>query len=54
MESLASANELTQKVKEFLNYPDVKKIIDNNGFPVKIQIPFNFLIDFTVTFGKFK
>jgi hypothetical protein len=54
MESVSTANELTQKIKEFLNDEEVRKIIDKNGFPVKIQIPYNFLISFTVTFSGYR
>jgi hypothetical protein len=51
---LSSANEYTQKVKEFLNQPEVKKIIEKNGFPIKILIPVNFMVDVTVQFANFK
>jgi hypothetical protein len=51
--SISGANEFTQKIKEFLNDPEIKKIINKNGFPIKIVIPINFFIDVTVTFTKF-
>lgn len=52
--SIASANEITQKLKDFLNHSDVRKIINNNGFPIKIQIPYNIFINFTIHFDKYK
>ena len=42
------------KVNEFFSHPDVNKIVEKNGFPIKIQIPYNFFIDFTVSFDKLK
>jgi hypothetical protein len=54
IDSISNANEFTQKIKEFLNDPEVKKIIEKNGFPIKIKIPVNFLVEVTVTFSKFK
>ena len=41
------------KIKEFLKNKEVMDIISKNGFPIKIKIPINFLIDFTVTFSNF-
>ncbi len=53
IDSVSNANEFTKKIKEFLKDKEVKKIIENNGFPIKITIPVNFLIDVTVKFTKF-
>ncbi len=53
MDSVSGANEFTKKIKEFLKDKEVKKILENNGFPIKISIPVNFLIDVTVKFTKF-
>jgi hypothetical protein len=53
-DSLSSANEFTQKIKDFLNDEEVKNIINKNGFPIKITIPVNFFIDVTVTFTVFQ
>ena len=52
--SIASVNEVTQKLKDFLNHPDVVEIINNNGFPIKIQIPYNIFINFTIHFNNYK
>ena len=41
------------KVKDFFQHPDVKKIVESNGFPIKIQIPYNIFIDFTISFNKY-
>ncbi len=51
--SIAPANELMEKVKDFFEHPDVKKIVESNGFPIKIQIPYNIFIDFTISFNKY-
>jgi hypothetical protein len=53
MDSVSSANEFTKKIKEFLNDKEIKRILDNNGFPIKITIPVNWLIDVTVNFTKY-
>lgn len=52
--SISSVNDFTSKMKEFFEHPDVKEIIEKNGFPIKIQIPYNVLIDFTITFDKYQ
>ena len=51
--SIAPADELMEKVKEFFEHPDVKKIVEKNGFPIKVQIPYNIFIDFTFSFNKY-
>ena len=53
IESIASANEFMDKVLEFFHHPDIKKIIDNNGFPIKVEIPYNIFIDLTFSFDKY-
>ena len=53
LESIASANEFMDKVLEFFHHPDIKKIIDNNGFPIKVEIPYNIFIDLTFSFDKY-
>lgn len=52
--SLSSANEFIEKIKEFFKDPEVEKIIKNNGFPIRIRIPLNILVDITVTFYNFR
>ena len=42
-----------EKVLEFFHHPDIQKIIDNNGFPIKIEIPYNIFIDLTFSFDKY-
>ena len=53
LESIASSNEFMDKVLEFFHHPDIQKIIDNNGFPIKIEIPYNIFIDLTFSFDKY-
>lgn len=53
LESIASANEFMDKVLEFFHHPDIKKIIDTNGFPIKVVIPYNFFIDLSFSFDKY-
>ena len=53
LESIAPANEFMEKVLEFFHHPDIQKIVDNNGFPIKIEIPYNILIDLTFSFDKY-
>ena len=52
--SLSSANEFISKLKEFFKDPEFQNILDRGGFPIKIKIPINFLIDVTMTFGAYK
>lgn len=52
--SLSSANEIVQKIKEFLKDPEVQIILGKNGFPIKIKIPINMLISVTVGFEEYK
>ena len=53
LESIVPANEFMDKVLEFFHHPDIQKIIDNNGFPIKIEIPYNIFIDLTFSFDKY-
>ena len=53
LESIASANEFMDKVLEFFHHPDIQKIIDTNGFPIKVEIPYNIFIDLTFSFDKY-
>ena len=53
IESIASTNEFMDKVLEFFHHPDIKKIIDNNGFPIKVEIPYNIFIDLTFSFDNY-
>ena len=54
IESIAPTNEFMDKALEFFHHPDIKKIIDNNGFPIKVEIPYNIFIDLTFSFKQFK
>ena len=54
IESIGPANQFMDKVKEFFEHPDLQKIIKKNGFPIKIKIPYNILIDLTFSFKQFK
>ena len=53
LESIAPANEFMEKALEFFHHPDIQKIIDNNGFPIKVEIPYNIFIDLTFSFDKY-
>ena len=53
LESIVPANEFMEKVLEFVHHPDIQKIIDNNGFPIKVEIPYNIFIDLTFSFDKY-
>ena len=53
LESIAPANEFMDKALEFFHHPDIQKIIDNNGFPIKVEIPYNIFIDLTFSFDKY-
>jgi hypothetical protein len=54
LESIGPANQFMDKVKEFFDHPDLQKIIQKNGFPIKIKIPYNIFIDLTFSFKQFK
>ena len=54
LESISPANEFMDKVLEFFHHPDIQKIIDNNGFPIKVEIPYNIFIDFSLSFDKYR
>ena len=51
--SISTANQILYKVKEFLTHENVRKILENNGFPVKIKIPLTFFLDIDITFTNF-
>ena len=53
LESIVPANEFMEKVLEFFHHPDIQKIIDNNGFPIKVEIPYNIFIDLSFSFDKY-
>ena len=53
LESIASANAFMDKVLEFFHHPDIQKIINDNGFPIKVEIPYNIFIDLTFSFDKY-
>ena len=54
LESISPASEFMDKVLEFFHHPDIQKIIDNNGFPIKVEIPYNIFIDFSLSFDKYR
>ena len=54
IDSLSSANEVVEKIKEFFKDPEVVGILGKNGFPIKIKIPINMFIDVTVKFMNYK
>ena len=54
LEGIGPANQFMDKVKEFFEHPDLQELIKKNGFPIKIQIPYNLFIDLTFSFKQFK
>lgn len=54
VDSIASMNDVTEKMREFFKQPQLQELINKNYFPVKIQIPYNIFVDFTVYFTGFK
>ena len=50
LESVGPANQFMGKIKEFFDHPDLQKIIEKNGFPIQITIPYNFFISITFSF----
>jgi hypothetical protein len=42
------------KLKEFLTQPNVKSILERNGFPIKVKIPLTFFLDVEINFQNFK
>jgi len=51
---LSSTNEFFIKIKEFLNQENIKSILEKNGFPIKIKIPFTFLLNVEILFSNVK
>ena len=54
LEGIGPANQFMDKVKEFFEHPDLQELIKKNGFPIKIQIPYNLFIDLTFSFKQFR
>lgn len=54
IKSINSSNEVMDKIKEFFNDHEVINVLSRGGFPVKIRIPVNLLIDVTVKFHNYK
>ncbi|CAK79195.1 unnamed protein product (macronuclear) [Paramecium tetraurelia] len=50
---LARGNEMLQSLLEILLSETVKQVLNDNGFPVRIEIPINFTIDGVVTFQNY-
>ncbi len=51
---LSSTNEFFIKIKEFLNQENIKSILEKNGFPIKIKIPFTFFLNMEILFSNVK
>ncbi|CAD8093713.1 unnamed protein product [Paramecium primaurelia] len=51
---LARGNEMLQSLEEILLSETVKQVLNDNGFPVRVEIPINFTIDAVVTFQNYK
>ena len=45
-------NETLKKVNEFLDNECLKDVVQENGFPVQIQIPVGVMVKGTITFGQ--
>lgn len=54
IEQLSEGNELISKVKAFLKNEKVQDILNRNGFPLKIEIPYNFVVSVTINFFNFE
>ncbi|KAL4477730.1 hypothetical protein ABPG72_018904 [Tetrahymena utriculariae] len=54
LQVLERTNPILSKLNEFLNKDEVKTLFQNEGFPVKIQIPLNYTIKSTIDFSDFK
>ncbi|CAD8100556.1 unnamed protein product [Paramecium primaurelia] len=51
---LANGNEFISSLQTVLSNETVKQLLNNKGFPVRIEIPINFTIDAVVTFQGYK
>ena len=51
--SISSMNDVTEKMREFFGQPQLQELIQQNYFPIKIKIPYNIFVDFTVNFDNF-
>lgn len=55
LDTLAISGQASmQKINEFLSNDCLKDVINQNGFPVKIQVPIGLAIKAMVTFGNFQ
>ncbi|KAL4432140.1 hypothetical protein ABPG74_014394 [Tetrahymena malaccensis] len=54
LQVLERTNPILSRLNEFLNKDEVKNLFQNEGFPVKIQIPLNYTIKSTIDFSDFK
>ncbi|CAK92764.1 unnamed protein product (macronuclear) [Paramecium tetraurelia] len=51
---LANGNEFISSLQTVLQNESVKQLLNDKGFPVRIEIPINFTIDAVVTFQAYK
>ncbi|CAK61436.1 unnamed protein product (macronuclear) [Paramecium tetraurelia] len=51
---LSNGNEFMQSLKTVLSNESVKQLLNDKGFPIRIEIPINFTIDAVVTFQAYK
>ncbi|CAD8090483.1 unnamed protein product [Paramecium sonneborni] len=51
---LARGNEMLQSLEEILCSETVSQVLNNNGFPVRVEIPINFTVDAVVTFQGYR
>ncbi len=52
--TLAKNNGSFRQLKDYLSGPEIQRIIENDGFPVRIQVPMGYTIYAVVTFTVFK
>ena len=55
LDTLAISGQASmQKIHEFLQNDCLQDVVNQNGFPVKIQVPIGVIVKAMVTFGNFE
>ena len=55
LDTLAISGQASmQKIHQFLQNECLQEVANENGFPVKIQVPVGLIVKATVTFGNFR
>lgn len=50
---MGKGNHMIEKLAKVFERPEIQKIVAINGFPVKVQIPFQFSVHATISFINF-